>query len=75
MNKKWVFFPILILGFIVSLSSCGSNESKPEEKTLQKPKIIKEFGFTLNDYEVVRDTVQRGDTFGTLLKKTISTTP
>ena len=69
MNKKWVFFPILILGFIVSLNSCGSNESKPEEKTLQKPKIVKEFGFTLNDYEVVRDTVQRGDTFGTLLEK------
>ncbi|MDH7446175.1 peptidoglycan DD-metalloendopeptidase family protein [Aquimarina sp. 2201CG14-23] len=35
-----------------------------EEKT---PPIIKEFGYNLNDFNVVRDTVRPGDSFGAIL--------
>jgi len=53
--------------FIVS---CG-NDKKVEAEIIQpkKEKIIKEFGFILNNYEVKKDTIDRGDSFGLILEK------
>jgi murein DD-endopeptidase MepM/ murein hydrolase activator NlpD len=50
--------------------SCG-NDTKAEPEIIQpkKEKIIKEFGFTLNNYEVEKDTIDRGDSFGLILEK------
>ncbi len=42
-------------------------ESKNVVEKVIKPKI--EFGFNLNDYTVVRDTVKKGDSFGQILEK------
>ena len=61
-------YSLLLLGALIFLCSCGKKKHTQTEAP-QKPKIIKEFGFTLNDYDVTRDTIQRGDTFGTLLEK------
>ena len=65
MIKK--FFKLSILLFIVS---CG-NDTKAEPEIIQpkKEKIIKEFGFTLNNYELEKDTIDRGDSFGLILEK------
>ena len=65
MIKK--IFKLSILLFIVS---CG-NDTKVEPEIIQpkKEKIIKEFGFTLNNYEVKKDTIERGDSFGLILEK------
>ena len=65
MIKK--IFKLSILLFIVS---CG-NDTKAEPEIIQpkKEKIIKEFGFTLNNYEVKKDTIHRGDSFGLILEK------
>ncbi|MBL6681108.1 MAG: peptidoglycan DD-metalloendopeptidase family protein [Flavobacteriaceae bacterium] len=65
MIKK--IFKLSILLFIVS---CG-NDTKAEPEVIQpkKEKIIKEFGFTLNNYEVKKDTIARGDSFGLILEK------
>lgn len=65
MIKK--IFKLSILLFIVS---CG-NDTKVEPEIIQpkKEKIIKEFGFTLNNYEVKKDTIDRGDSFGLILEK------
>ena len=62
MNKIFITLLISIL-----LISCGEtkSESKPE---IVKEKIIKQFGFTLNDYTVKRDTVKSGDSFGSILE-------
>jgi murein DD-endopeptidase MepM/ murein hydrolase activator NlpD len=63
MNKIFLIFIISVL-----LISCGEN--KPEVKPLiVKEKIIKQFGFTLNDYTVKRDTVKSGDSFGSILEE------
>ena len=63
MNKIFLIFIISVL-----LISCGEN--KPEVKPLiVKEKIIKQFGFTLNDYKVKRDTVKSGDSFGSILEE------
>ena len=50
--------------------SCG-NDKKVEPEIIQpkKEKIIKEFGFILNNYEVKKDTIDRGDSFGLILEK------
>ena len=65
MIKK--IFKLSILFLIVS---CG-NDKKVEPKIIQpkKEKIIKEFGFILNNYEVKKDTIDRGDSFGLILEK------
>ena len=62
MNKTFLTLIISIL-----LISCG--EKKPELKPeIVKEKIIKQFGFTLNNYTVKRDTVKSGDSFVSILE-------
>jgi murein DD-endopeptidase MepM/ murein hydrolase activator NlpD len=65
MIKK--IFKLSVLFLIVS---CG-NDKKVEPEIIQpkKEKIIKEFGFILNNYEVKKDTIDRGDSFGLILEK------
>ncbi len=63
-----------ILGFImvslVLLTACDAakddilDEEVYEEVT---PAIIEEYGYILNDFEVIRDTIRPGDTFGGIL--------
>ena len=45
-------------------------KEKPEEETVvipETPKIEEAYGFVLNDFNVVRDTVRSGDTFGVIM--------
>lgn len=52
------------------LFACEEKDKKvvPKEVIKEEP-IIVEFGFTYNDYLVVQDTVQSGDTFSKLLEE------
>jgi murein DD-endopeptidase MepM/ murein hydrolase activator NlpD len=54
----------------LSLFSCEKKVDKViiEKDTKVKIPIVVEFGFTLNDYLVVQDTIKSGDTFGKLLE-------
>lgn len=63
---KIVSFTLLIL----LLLACEEKEKKVVSKEIvpEEP-IVEEFGFTLNDYIVVRDTIHSGDTFGKLLEE------
>ena len=63
MNRFFVFI------FLI-LASCSNtpDDNKKEIKQV-KEKIVKQFGYTLNNFHVVRDTVKRGDSFGTILEK------
>jgi murein DD-endopeptidase MepM/ murein hydrolase activator NlpD len=48
--------------------ACNEKEEKKEVLPIKKTDpIIMEFGFKLNDYDVVRDTIESGDTFGSIL--------
>ncbi|WP_164975388.1 M23 family metallopeptidase [Flavobacterium piscinae] len=64
------FNKILAVLFALSLFSCEKKVDKViiEEDTKPKIPIVVEFGFTLNDYLVVQDTIKSGDTFGKLLE-------
>ena len=53
------------------LTSC--KEKKPTKKEvvafapIEKPVVVKHFGFDLNQFTVINDTVRRGDSFGELM--------
>ena len=60
-----------LLFLFLALTSCNdSDETEKSEKVIApKPEpVIVEFGFTLNDFDVVNDTVASGDTFSSILE-------
>ena len=65
-----IFLAFLVL---ISISSCKKdvNENTIQETDLvQKQEIERfEFGFNLNNYIVVRDTIRKGDSFGEILER------
>lgn len=57
---------LLLIGFF----SCKKQEPIiPEPVIIEEPKIIEEFGYILNDYLVIKDTVKKNETFGFLMDK------
>jgi len=66
--KKISYLPLILL--ILIAVGCEFDEAPKEEvqTEIKKPKpSIKEYGFTLDDYEVYRDTVRSGDSFGAIM--------
>ena len=66
-------YAVLTLLLLFTLISCNDKEEKNDKENKTevpvKEPIVVEFGFTLNDFQVVNDTVKNGDTFGTLMDK------
>ncbi|PID68691.1 MAG: peptidase M23 [Flavobacteriales bacterium] len=64
-HTKLSFF----LLFLVVLLACNvekpEEEFKPEEVSM--PKLVKRFGYVLQDYTVIEDTIRNGDSFGEIL--------
>ena len=63
---KQIFIVITIL---FSLVSCKKTEEITAEKVVKRAPKKGEFGFVYSDFNVVHDTVEKGDTFGTLLEE------
>lgn len=64
-------FCFIILSSIV-LGACGDNvpkEAIEKVEVIAKPVIIEAYGFNLNDFIVLRDTVRNGDSFGDIMLK------
>jgi len=63
---KNYFYLLLFIG----LFSCKQENSViPEQIVIEEPRIIEEFGYILNDYLVIKDTVKKDETFGILMDK------
>ena len=59
----------IIYIFLALLSvSCNQKSETNTTKKIKKEPIIKDFGFTFNDFSVVTDTLHAGDTFSTILE-------
>ena len=61
----------IVLFILFSLVSCKKTEEKTAEKAVKLIPKKSEFGFAYADFNVVHDTIQKGDTFGTLLEEQI----
>jgi murein DD-endopeptidase MepM/ murein hydrolase activator NlpD len=61
-------FQKILFVFLLASFTISCNEVKEEKISVpkSKPKMV-EFGFNLNDFNVVIDTIQSGDTFGSIL--------
>ena len=53
---------------IFFLFSCQENKNEEQNAEKKPEKIIKQFGYTLNDYNVKKGKVKSGDSFGTILE-------
>ncbi|MCR9181944.1 MAG: peptidoglycan DD-metalloendopeptidase family protein [Flavobacteriaceae bacterium] len=62
-------FSYLLLLSLLIISCKNDPTDDPEIVEKEVPKMIEEFGFKLNDFEVIRDTIQSGETFGFLMDK------
>ncbi|TDE46810.1 M23 family peptidase [Flavobacterium rhamnosiphilum] len=63
---KQVLLAIIVL---FSLVSCNKSD-EILEKEIIKPAVKKiEFGFKYSDFNVIQDTIKKGDTFGTIIEK------
>jgi len=60
------YFPLLLLA-ASTLFSCAEEVQEVEDDLIIEEPTKLEYGFVLNDFEVVRDTIRRGDTFGAIL--------
>ena len=60
--NRFILFTILIFLF-----SCGEKNSQASIE-IKKEKVIKEYGYTLNNYNVKKDTIESGDSFGLILE-------
>jgi len=66
-NKKYgLKKTYIIILLIFSLFSCNKSEKK---KAVLKEPVVIAFGFKLNNFDVVNDTIHDGDTFGSILEK------
>ena len=61
---------IWLLLFFITLNACKKEENQKITPEVKKEKVVKpkyEFGFNLNNFSVLVDTVQSGDSFGKIL--------
>ncbi len=63
--KKGILFIALLI-----LSSCREEISNENEQSAEpKEVIIKEYGYVLNDFEVIQDTVKKDESFGEIMDR------
>ena len=56
------------LTLILLTTACENNNVElPETNTVAEEAIIEQYGYILNDFNVIRDTIRKGDTFGDIL--------
>ena len=62
-----IFQKIIIITLVASFAvSCKKTKEEEIIVAKAKPKMV-EFGFNMHDFNVVNDTIQAGDTFGSIL--------
>jgi murein DD-endopeptidase MepM/ murein hydrolase activator NlpD len=63
-----IIYYLLALSFLfLGCSKDVKEDLSNDTAKIVAPRIIEEYGFVLNNYEVIRDTIRSGDTFGGIL--------
>lgn len=63
---KYLFF---IIPALLLFSSCANEIKEEEIEETAEPTLVEEYGYVLNDFNVIRDTIRPGDTFGGILSE------
>lgn len=62
----------MVIIVLTTILACNKSNNKPKNTITDKPKKEiaenSDFGFNFSEYNVVQDTVKRGDTFGTIIE-------
>lgn len=71
MNIQYIRIGILFLATTFTLTSCGETSSEKKQQPQEQPekKPVFEYGFNLDEYNIQKDTIRQGDTFGKLLNQ------
>ena len=59
---------IVTLLTIIVIFSC-KDEKVATQKTPSEPEIVYEYGYRLNDYKVINDTIKSGENFSEILDR------
>lgn len=62
MKRIFLLLPLILLCF-----ACSEDLKEDTVEVEEAPLIIEEYGYVLNDFNVIRDTIRPGDTFGAIL--------
>ena len=60
---------ILLLAFIISFSSCKKEKPVPVIVKIEEPKPEIRFGYKIDDYKVIQDTIESGESFGIIMDR------
>lgn len=63
LKKVFLFITVLFLVF-----SCKDKEQDGIVPKKAKPKKVEQFGFDFNNFNVLHDTIKKGDTFGSIIE-------
>ena len=69
MRKLSIFLFILLIIFSCGEDKISDINGDSNQISTITPKIITEFGYTLNDYKVIKDTIKKGESFGIILDR------
>ncbi|WP_405564226.1 peptidoglycan DD-metalloendopeptidase family protein [Polaribacter sp. Asnod6-C07] len=64
MKKVFILFAL-----IISFLSCKKEEVKPVVIVKEEPKPVIKFGYNVDDYKVIHDTIKSGESFGIILDR------
>ncbi|MGY5850683.1 peptidoglycan DD-metalloendopeptidase family protein [Salegentibacter sp. F14] len=67
--KKFSYLILMMLALTACNEDVKDEAMNKEMAEVKTPPVVKEYGFVLNDFEVVVDTISRGDFFGSILDK------
>lgn len=67
--KRLSYLLLLMIGFTACNDDSKKRDLTESVAAVEEPKLLEEYGFVLNDFTIVRDTIQPGDSFGTILGK------
>jgi murein DD-endopeptidase len=60
---------LILFAFIISFSSCKKEKPAPIIVKKEKPKPEIRFGYKIDDYKVIQDTIKSGESFGIILDR------
>ena len=60
---------IILFVFILAFTSCKEEDKAPESQKIVEPEPEMRFGYKIDDYKVIQDTIKSGESFGIILDR------